>query len=120
MNTRPTPRTTRPLSVAHLVFGLVFAGLAALWFLGQATDTDLPRSAVGFPVVLIGAGVIGLVASVAGARRRSQLAAHQRAATLAAAEPEQAGTSTPESTDPDSEETTVLTVPEQTHDEETS
>lgn len=74
----------RPLNVPHLVFGLVFAGIATVWFLGQATNADLPRSAVGLPVVLIGAGVIGLVASLAGARRRSPVVAAEHTAARAA------------------------------------
>ncbi len=61
--------TTRPLSIAHLVFGLIFGGIATLWFLGNASDTDFGNQAAGLPVVLIGAGVIGLVAAVLSRRR---------------------------------------------------
>lgn len=62
----------RPVSIPHLVFGVVFLGIAAIRFIGEATDADLPRSAIGFPIVLIGAGAIGLVATVVNARRRGQ------------------------------------------------
>ncbi len=78
MNTVPEPQP-RPVSVPHLVLGIVFAGIAAIWFLGEATNADLPRTAVGFPLVLIGAGVIGLIAIVANSRRRSP-SAYQPAA----------------------------------------
>lgn len=84
MSTNDTPEYKRPLSVPHLVFGLVFGGIATVWFIGQATNADLPRSAVGFPVVLIGAGIIGLIASLAGSRRRTQAAAAEYAAYRAA------------------------------------
>ena len=71
MNTYLDRPQRRPVSVPHLVLGIVFAGIAAIWFLGEATDADLPRTAVGFPLVLIGAGVVGLIAIVANSRRRS-------------------------------------------------
>jgi len=71
MNTYLDRPQRRPVSVPHLVLGIVFAGIAAIWFLGEATHADLPRTAVGFPLVLIGAGVVGLIAIVANSRRRS-------------------------------------------------
>ncbi len=59
---------TRPISVSHLVFGLVFLGAAVLWAFGAATNADAPDLAVVAPAVLIGAGVAGLVAIVVNAR----------------------------------------------------
>ena len=35
---------TRPVSIAHLVFGLIFLGAAGLWAVGAATDADTPTS----------------------------------------------------------------------------
>lgn len=67
-------RTSRPVSTPHLVFGIVFTGIAAVKFIGAATNADLPRSAIGFPIVLIGAGIIGLIATLVNARRRSRTA----------------------------------------------
>ena len=58
----------RAISVSHLVFGLVFLGAAALWAVGAATDADAPDLAIVAPAVLIGAGVVGLVAMVVNAR----------------------------------------------------
>ena len=58
--TENTP--TRPLGVAHLIFGLVFTGIAAIWLVGEVNDTDIPDLAVAFPAVLIGAGIVGLIA----------------------------------------------------------
>jgi len=60
--------TKRPISVSHLVFGLIFLGAAVLWAIGAATDADAPDVAVIAPAVLIGAGVAGLVAIVLNAR----------------------------------------------------
>lgn len=117
MNPHEYPEYKRPLSVAHLVFALIFGGIAAVWFLGHATDADLPSSAVGFPVVLIGAGVIGLIASLAGSRRRSQIAAAAQAEARAAydayyATPAEPATDPAPAADPDpAEDTVVLEAP---------
>ncbi|HET9500925.1 MAG TPA: hypothetical protein VFO98_11755 [Marmoricola sp.] len=62
--------TGRPVSVTHLVLGLVFLGIAGMWLLAAATDISGPDLTISGPVVLIAAGVIGLAASVANARRR--------------------------------------------------
>ena len=59
---------TRPISVSHLVFGLIFLGATALWVIGAATDADAPDMAVLAPAILIGAGVAGLIAIVVNAR----------------------------------------------------
>ena len=60
--------STRPISVSHLVFGLIFLGAAALWAIGAATNADAPDVAAVAPAVLIGAGVAGLIAIVVNAR----------------------------------------------------
>jgi hypothetical protein len=60
--------TTRPVSIPHLVFGLIFLGAAALWAIGAATNADAPDLAVAAPAVLIGAGAIGLAGIVVNAR----------------------------------------------------
>ncbi len=74
MNTTSSNASTRPVSIPHLVFGIVFTGIAAITFIGESTNADLPKSAIGFPIVLIGAGIIGLVATLVNARRRSRSA----------------------------------------------
>lgn len=61
---------TRPVSITHLVMGIVFTGIAAIWLVGEVTDADTPSFGVWGPALLIAAGAIGLVASVANARRR--------------------------------------------------
>jgi hypothetical protein len=58
----------RPVSISHLVFGLIFLGATVLWVIGAATDADAPDLAAVAPAVLIGAGVIGLAATVFNAR----------------------------------------------------
>jgi len=60
--------TRRPISVSHLVFGLIFLGATALWTIGAATDADAPDMALLAPAILIGAGVAGLIALVVNAR----------------------------------------------------
>jgi hypothetical protein len=88
---------TRPVSIAHLVFGLIFLGASALWAVGAATGADAPDLALMAPTVLIGAGVIGLVGILVNSRN-----ARRRHVVLnddATAEPEYAGTGVVEEED---------------------
>ena len=62
--------TKRPVSISHLVFGMIFLGVTALWVVGVATDAEAPDIAALVPAVLIAAGVLGLVATVVNSRRR--------------------------------------------------
>ena len=62
--------SSRPVSIPHLVFALIFLGAAGLWAIGAGTDANTSDLAVLAPAVLIGAGVIGLVGIVVNARRR--------------------------------------------------
>lgn len=97
----PNTARRRPLSIPHLVFGLVFVGIAAVRFAGESTDSDLPGSAIGFPIVLIGAGIVGLVATVINARRRRtayEEAYRQAYGDPTPAEPETEATDTAEPT----------------------
>ena len=67
-----TPPADRSVKVPHLVFGLLFLGLTGIWALaaGEVIGADsLPL--VG-PAVLIAAGVVGLVASLAVTRNRAR------------------------------------------------
>ena len=63
-------RANRP-SVLHLVVGLVFLGLAALWAL-SASGTVSSDDTWLLPGLLILAGAAGLVAALAGSRRGSR------------------------------------------------
>jgi hypothetical protein len=74
----------RPVSIPHLVFGLIFLGAAALWAIGASTDADAPDLAAAAPVVLIGAGAIGLIGIVVNARNARR--AHSLAETTYADE----------------------------------
>ncbi len=58
------------MKIPHLVFGLLFLGIAAVWAL-VATDviTEDRLTWIG-PAILVGAGVIGLAASLASTRNR--------------------------------------------------
>lgn len=62
----------RSVKVAHLVFGLFFLGLVGIWTLVQTDVVTGDRLAVLGPGVLIAAGVIGLVASLANSRRSTR------------------------------------------------
>ncbi len=65
------PNDTR-VKVGHLVTGVVFLGLAGSWALRQGGV--IGDVGVGWlvPVVLVAAGVIGLLAMVAGTVRRNR------------------------------------------------
>lgn len=69
----PVP-AERGVRVVHLVFGVVFLGIAGLWALATTDNLTLDVSAgYLFPLVLIVAGAAGLVASLAnGASTRRQ------------------------------------------------
>lgn len=61
-----TARTnTHPLNVSYLVIGLIFLGLAGSWALREAGVIDLGEVRWLFPLTLVAAGVIGLVAFAA-------------------------------------------------------
>ncbi len=66
------PLAEQRVKIPHLVFGLLFLGLAGIWALiaGDVITTD--RLGVLGPAVLIGAGVIGLAASLANSRNRNR------------------------------------------------
>ncbi len=60
----------RSVKVPHLVFGLLFLGVAGIWALGASNAISGEQLAVLGPGVLIVAGVIGLAASLANGRNR--------------------------------------------------
>ena len=64
------PPVDRSVKVPHLVFGLLFLGIAAVWALVASEAIDADRLPVLAPAVLIIAGVIGLAASLASGRNR--------------------------------------------------
>lgn len=68
--------------VTSLVFGLLLLGVAVLWALVQGDLLSLPDASVAGPVVLVGAGVIGLAVTLSGSarqRRREAATAYDRA-----------------------------------------
>ena len=97
----------RPLSVAHLVFGLIFLGAAGLWLIGEGTDADAGDIARLVPAVLIGAGVIGLVAIMVNARN-GRLAAQIPTASSPAEPATEPDTVDTETADPEYADTAVL------------
>ena len=70
--TNPTevPRHGRhETDATSLVFGLIFLGAAAVWALVEADVVSWPDASGFFPVLLVVAGVIGLVSSLRRSRR---------------------------------------------------
>ena len=61
---------THPLNVSYLVVGLVFLGLAGSWALRESELVVLDDVQWLFPLTLVAAGVIGLVAVAAKSMRR--------------------------------------------------
>lgn len=59
----------RTVRTTHLVFGLLFLGVAGTWLLYATGVLSADQLTLSGPVVLIAAGVIGLVVSLAGSRR---------------------------------------------------
>ena len=56
--------TTRTPNIGYLVVGLVFIGLAGTWFLAEVDVIDPSGTRWLLPAVLLGAGLIGLSASL--------------------------------------------------------
>jgi hypothetical protein len=56
---------THPLSVTHLVVGLIFLSIAGSWALRQAGLIELDDLGWLFPLALVVAGGVGLLASMA-------------------------------------------------------
>lgn len=64
------PPPDHSVKVPHLVFGLLFLGLAVVWALVASDTIDADSVPLIGPGVLIAAGVVGLVASLANGRNR--------------------------------------------------
>ena len=65
------PNDTR-VKIGHLVSGLVFVGLAGSWALREGGVIGDVGVGWLLPAILVGAGVIGLLAMVAGTLRRNR------------------------------------------------
>jgi hypothetical protein len=75
MSEHTTTPVDRRVKVPHLVFGLLFLGVAAIWVLGETDAISGERLAILGPGVLILAGVVGLATSLASGRNRRRAAA---------------------------------------------
>ena len=64
------PPADRSVKITHLVFGLLFLGVAVVWALVLGDVINENDLAVIAPAILIAAGVIGLATSLASARNR--------------------------------------------------
>lgn len=69
-DTHLQPPPDHSVKVTHLVFGLLFLGIAGIWALVVNEVITEDRLTILAPALLIGAGVIGLVASLASTRNR--------------------------------------------------
>jgi hypothetical protein len=61
-----------PLSVAHLVAGLVFLGIATSWLLRETGVVDSEATGWFLPLTLVVAGAIGLLAWFSSARGKTR------------------------------------------------
>lgn len=60
------------VKIPHLVFGLLFLGIAGVWALIVTEVINEDRLGIVAPAVLVTAGVIGLAASLASSRNRNR------------------------------------------------
>lgn len=70
--THPEPPADHSVKIPQLIFGLLFLGIAGVWALVVTDVITEDRLPVIMPALLIGAGVIGLAASLASGRNRRQ------------------------------------------------
>jgi hypothetical protein len=63
---------SRPLNVSYLVVGLIFLGISGLWALHASGAVDTGDVQWLVPLVLVGAGVVGIVAFAARGLTRSR------------------------------------------------
>jgi len=68
--TFPQPPADHGVKIPHLVFGLLFLGIAGIWALVASDVINTDRLAILAPAVLIVAGVVGLAVSLASGRNR--------------------------------------------------
>ena len=66
----PQPPADHSVKIPHLVFGLLFIGIAIVWALVISDVITEDRLTVIAPTILIAAGVVGLAASLASTRNR--------------------------------------------------
>ncbi len=59
-----TTPSTKPLNIGYLVVGLVFIGLSGTWLLNETGVIDPEGFQWLLPAILLGAGLIGLFASL--------------------------------------------------------
>jgi len=64
------PPADHSVKITHLVFGLLFLGVAVVWALVVGNVINENDLAVLAPAILIAAGVIGLAVSLASGRNR--------------------------------------------------
>ena len=114
-----TPPADHSVKVPHLVFGLLFLGVAGLWAIGESGAISGERLTILGPAVLIGAGVIGLVASLATSsnrrrRRSTDESAYDAEPSFLAEDP------TPDPTPEPTPEPTPGPTPDTTSDTDTT
>ena len=114
-----TPKTGRPLNVSYLVVGLIFLGISGSWALNASGAVDNADVQWLMPLVLVGAGVIGLVAFTAKGltRGRGEAVPDEPGLDLYGAEPnetEPTQTDYPETEHTEAQTGTEIDQPEQT------
>lgn len=73
----PPPAEDRNVKITHLVFALLFLGVAGIWALVVTDVITEDRLPILAPAVLIVAGVIGLAVSLASSRNRKARTSQQ-------------------------------------------
>lgn len=63
-STQPTTPRTRPLNIAYLVIGMVYIGVSLTWLLDETGVIEPDGYEWLVPAVLLGAGLVGLFASI--------------------------------------------------------
>jgi len=58
--------------VTSLVFGTIFAGFTVFWLLDVTDTVDAPDAWLAGPVILIAAGIVGLVVALSSSRERDE------------------------------------------------
>lgn len=82
MSDMTNERGTHPVSVTHLVMGLVFLGAAVVWGLAELDLVEIDGARWIVPLVFVVAGAVGLVVTVGrglGRRRPEPSASPSRA-----------------------------------------
>lgn len=78
--------------VISLVFGTIFTGFTAVWILTVSDTIDENQAWIGFPVIMIAAGALGLAAALRPRPPEHVAAPYQSAEDADEAQPDRSAT----------------------------